>query len=245
MDFQEYITYLQNIVTDEMFESLVLDYLKNQYQILFCNMDEFGNKKYTIQDTFMGDTYYVIVNPSDKKALDHYALDKYMIASMDEATLFLLANHIWGQQPKKIPANARCLLPFLNELNDRPSAYFDYTCIDFAERINTIVDNSFEKYKQYVEDLYDKCVAETIKRLIQDEYLSDEKDWNRKTNTIKLTGTNGENRICECYVNAGIGCVFFTVNEPFYPMHYYLTDEKDVPLLADQIVQVLKEKRVF
>ena len=49
----------------------------------------------------------------------------------------------------------------------------------------------------------------------------------------------------ECYVNSGIGCVFFTTIEPFYQMHYYITDENDIPKLSSQFVQVIKGKRTL
>ena len=245
MTLIEFNDYLKENITNEMFESLVLNYLKNRYQIIFCTIDEYGNKKYTLQDSFMGDMYYLIINPLNAKSPDNYALDKHMIANKDETTLFLLANDIWGEHPKNLPANARCLLAYINELNDNPAAFFNCDCIDFAERINGVAYEKFRKYKQYIEDLYEKCVDETIKLLLQEGYLSNEKDWNRKTNRIKLTGTNGENRVCECRVDSRIGCVFFTVRDPYYPLHYHLNDEEDIPLLATQIVQLIKEKREF
>lgn len=245
MTLLEFNNYSKENVTNEMFESLVLDYLKNKYRTLLCDIDEFGNKKYTLQDNFMGDTYYLIINPSNTKVIDNYASDKYMIAKKDEATLFLLVNHICGELPRKIPENSRCLLPFVNQLGDNPIAFFRYKCTDFAKKINDLVDEKIRNHKQYIEKLYEKCVKETAKQLVQEGYLLSEKDWSKKNRRIKLTGKNGENRICECQVNFGIGCVFFTTIEPFYPMHYYITDENDIPKLANQIVQIIKERRTF
>lgn len=244
MTLIEFNNYLKENVTDEMFESLVLDYLKALYLIRGCNIDETGNKKYTLQDSFVGDEYFLIINLSKTK-YENYSSDKYIIANKDEETLFCLANHIWNEQPRNVPVNARGLLAFVNKIRDNPKAYFNCNYEDFDEKTNDIVRCKFNEHKQYIEELYNKCVAETIKRLIQEEYLLREKDWNRKSNKIKLAGTKGENRVCECYVNTGIGCVFFTVKEPYYPLHYYLTDENDIPLLANQIVQVIKEKRTF
>lgn len=193
----------------------------------------------------MGDIYYLIINPLNSKSLDNYDLNKHIIAIKDEKTLLLLANHIWGMLPRMIPANLRVLLSFLNKLNAPPANFFNCECVDFTRRIRNIVDDKYTKYKKHIEELYDKCVNETIKQLIQEGYLLDEKDWNRKTNKIKLTGEKGENRTCECYVNSGIGCVFFTVKDPFYPLNYYINNEKDIPLLSAQIVQLIKEKRTF
>ncbi len=244
MTLIEFNNYLKENVTDEMFESLVLDCLKIHYLIRGCNIDENGNKKYTLQDSFVGDEYFLIINLS-KTIYENYSSDKYIIANKDEETLFCLANHIWGEQPRMIPVNARGLLAFVNKISDNPTAYFKCNYEDFDKKTNDVVKFKFNERKQYIEELYNKCVAETIKRLIQEEYLLSEKDWNRKNNKIKLAGTKGENRVCECYVNAGIGCVFFTVKEPYYPLHYYLIDENDIPILANQIVQLIKEKRAF
>lgn len=244
MTLTEFNCYLEQNITAEVFESLVLDYLKDEYQILSCNIDEY-NKTYALQDVFVGDQYYLIVNPEKDKLPETFSLDKYMIANKEQATLFLLANHIWGKQPKNVPANARNLLLFVNKLDDNPASVFDCSCVDFAERISELVEKKYSEYKAYIEELYDKCIDETIEMLMQEQYISAAKDWNRKTNKIKLTGINGENRTCECYVNSGIGCVFFTVKDPYYPLHYYLNNEKDIPLLATQIVQAIKEKRTF
>ena len=243
MTLIEFNRYLEENVTDEMFESLILDYLKNEYQILSCNIGT--NKIYTLQDVFVGDQYYLIVNIAKGKLPENISLDKYMVASKDQVTLFLLANHIWGKQPREVPANVRNILPFVNNIDDNPAAFFDCSCVDFTERIGELVEKKFHEYQQNVVKLYDKCVDETIKILIQEQYISAAKDWNKKTHKIKLTGAKGENRICECYVSLGNGCVFFTVKEPYYPLHYYLNDEKDIPLVAAQIVQVIKEKRTF
>lgn len=245
MTLAEFNHYLKEIITDAMFESLVLDYIKKQYQICACNIDKLGNKEYTLQDSFVGDEYYLIINPTNAKVYKNLSLDKYMIANKDEATLFLLANHIWNEQPKNIPANARCLLSFVNKISDNPIVQFHYKCMDFAKRIDNVVKNKYNESKRYIENLYDKCVDETIKLLIQENYLLNEKDWNRKNHKIKLTGEKGENRVCECYVNSGMGCVFFTAKDPYYPLHYYLNDENDIPLLSNQIFQLIKEKRTF
>lgn len=245
MTLAQFNNYLKENITDEMFESLVLDYLKDMYEIRACKIDGFGNKEYTLQDSFVGDEYYLIINLDNAKMSKNYSFDKYMIANKDEATLFLLANHIWGEQPRLIPVNARCLLSFVNKISDNPTAYFGCRYADFAERINNLVKNNYSEREQYIEELYNKCVDKTIALLMQEGYLSSEKDWNRKNHKIKLTGEKGENRACECYVCSGTGCVFFTAKDPYYPLHYYLNNEKDIPLLANQIVQLIKEKRTF
>ena len=243
MTLIEFNNFLKENVTDEMFESLVLDCLNVRYLIRGCCIDKNGNKKYTLQDSFVGDEYFLIINLSNA-TYENLSPDKYIIANKDEETLFCLANHIWDEQPRKVPCNARSLLSFVNILSDNPRAYFNCNYQDFTAKTDAVVQCKYNEHKQYIEELYDRCLTETIKRLIKEKYLLCEKDWNRKTNKIKLTGINGENRVCECYVNA-VGCVFFSVKEPYYPLHYYLTDENDIPVFANLIVQVLKEKSTF
>lgn len=245
MTINEFTAYLKNTVTDEMFEALVLDCIKYQHQILFCHIGADGNKIYSLQDTSFGNEYYLIIDTSQSVDRDAYDVDKYMIASKDEETLFLLANNIWGEQPRNTPANARCLLPFLNQLDSCPIEFFNHTCVDFSEHIDEKVQNEHDEYKRYMEGLYDKCVDAATKTLIQEEYLLSKEDWNRKTKKIKLTGAKGENRVCECYLHAVNGCVFFTVKSPFNMLHYHLTDETDIPLLADRIVEMIKSKKPF
>lgn len=241
MTLVQFNNYLKENITDEMFESLVLDFLKIRYLIRGCNIDESGNKKYTLQDSFVGDEYFLIINLSKTK-YENYSPDKYIIANKDEETLFCLANHIWGEQPRKVPLNTRRLLEFVNKIDDNPKAYFKCNYEDFTKKTNDIVQCKYNEHKQYIEELYNKCVDEIIKLLIQEGYLLSKNDWKK---TIRLTGEKGENRICECYISSRIDCVFFTVKEPFYPLHYYLTDENDIPILANQIVQLIKEKRAF
>ena len=86
-----------------------------------------------------------------------------------------------------IPVNARGLLAFVNKISDNPMAYFKCNYEDFDKKTNDVVQLKFNERKQYIEELYNKCVAETIKRLIQEEYLLSEKDWNRKNNKIKYS----------------------------------------------------------
>ena len=59
----------------------------------------------------------------------------------------------------------------------------EYNTSEKSARYTPIIigdESSFVTSKEV--ELYNKCVAETIKRLIQEEYLLSEKDWNRKNN---------------------------------------------------------------
>ncbi len=240
MNVTEFNNYLKENITDEMFESLVLFYLSRRYRICACHRNKQGNKEYTLQDVFVGDTYFLILNFSGSDISGNYPLDQYMIANKDEATLFFLANRIWEQMPKHLPANARCLLPFLHQIDDNPCCYFHRDCECFDDRIDGLVKDKFKKYRKYIEQLYKQCVDETGKLLVQEGYLLREKDWNGKKK-FKLTGEKGENRVCEISIDAGIGCVCFQINKPFCLIHYYLIDEQDIPLLAEQILRVIKD----
>ena len=243
MTIKRFDQYLNENITDEMFEALVLDYLKEHFTILACNIDNQKNKCYTLQDNFVGDAYSLIISTTNTTAYNNLPEDKYMIANKNKHTLKLLVAHACRELPlKKTPYNVRNLLIAIKE------NYSDFLFSEgpsFAEKINNIVERKYKAYEKYIADLYDAVIKETIKLLIFEVYLANEKDWNTRTGKIKLTGVKGENRICECRISLGIGCVYFTVKDPFYPLHYYIKNENDIVILANEIVNLIKEKRLF
>lgn len=234
---EQFNSYLKENVSDEMFEALALDYIKHSYQILSCDIND-GIKKYTLQDIKMGMEFFLLIDNESKIDKTQYSADKYMIATKDTETLFLLANRIWGQRPKYVPIYARRLLPFLEQLNDKPAYYFDHRCISFSEHIDGIVEAHHKEYKKQMTELYEKLVDYAVKALLKIGYLLSENDWNRKTGNIKLMNAKGKLRYCHCHLMDGY--VYFSVKSPCKNFLCYPNDEKDITIITDKIIDLIK-----
>ena len=91
MTLKEFNTFLEEGTTNETFESLVLYHIQDDnYMITGCNTNSQGNKIYTIQDSRVGNEYYLILDFLNKVKETDYPQDKYMIAKKELKTIYFL-----------------------------------------------------------------------------------------------------------------------------------------------------------
>jgi hypothetical protein len=158
-----------------------------------------------------------------------------MIAKKELKTIYFLANRLAIYSDKKIPANCRGISKLLKQAGMINSKFLDRKGNDFTKHIDNIVTERNEQFKSSNERLYYEFTDKMIERLLENKYIIETKDWNRKTGKIKLSGPNGNDRICKSHFHSGVGYVFFNVEKPYDHILQYLTEEKDIDVLVEKI----------
>lgn len=241
MTLKEFNTSLEEGTTNETFESLVLYHIQDDnYMITGCNTNSQGNKIYTIQDSCVGNEYYLILDFANKIKETDYPQDKYMIAKKELKTIYFLVNRLAIHRDEKIPVNCKDISHVLKQVHMENSKFLDSKGNDFTKHIDNIVAERYEQFTSANEHLYYKFTDKMIERLLENKYILEANDWNRKTGKIKLSGPNGNDRICKSHFHSGVGYVFFNVEKPYEHILQYLTEEKDVDLLVEKILKMLK-----
>ena len=87
MTLKEFNIFLKEGTTYEMFKALVLYHIQDNYMITGCNTNSQGDKIYTIQDSWVGNEYYLILDFSNKIKDADYPQEKYMIAKKELKTI--------------------------------------------------------------------------------------------------------------------------------------------------------------
>lgn len=128
--YEMFCQHLHEIVTEEMFEAMVL-----------CAVSKWWLVIGTAQDLSLHITIYHLTNPSIGKfqnlILNYYNTDlpnesyskgEYLIAEKTNENLFYLADRLSAIKRWRVPA---CLLPLYDEIQQSypdPSVYFDHIC---------------------------------------------------------------------------------------------------------------------
>ena len=240
MTLKEFNTFLEEGTTNEMFESLVLYQIRDNYMITGCAISPQGDKIYTIQDLCVGNEYYLILDFSNKTKDTDYPQNKYMIAKKELKTIYFLVNRLAIHRDEKIPANCRGISHVVKHAGLENSKFLDSKGNDFTKHIDNIVAERYEQFTSANERLYYKFTDKMIDRLLENKYITETKDCNRKTGKIKLSGPNGNDRICKSHFHSGVGYVFFNVEKPYDHILQYLTEEKDIDVLVEKILKMLK-----
>ena len=107
---------------------------------------------------------------------------------------------------------------------------------------NYMITECNEQFESANERLYYKFTDKMIDRLLENKYIIETKDWNRKTGKIKLSGSSGKDRICKSHFHSGVGYVTFNIDKPYDHILQYLAEEKDIDVLVEKILKMLKNK---
>lgn len=237
MTLKEFNTFLEKGITNETFESLVLYHIQDNYMTTGCNTNSQGNKIYTIQDSWVGNEYYLILYFLDEIKDTDYPQDKYMIAKKELKTIYFLVNLLAIYGDERIPANCRVISHVVKQGHLENSKFLDSKGDDFTKHIDNIVAERNEQFKASNERLYYKFTDKMIDRLLENEYINEAKDCNRKNGKIKLSGPSGNERICKSYFHSGVGYVFFNIEKPYDHILQYLTEEKDIDVLVEKNIK--------
>lgn len=245
MKYNELIKILKEKVTDDMFETLVMNkfFYTRSFKVLNCEVAFDNLKIYKLQEWITGEEYYLIINPSCKECNKNlFPDDKYMIANKDEDTLFYLANELNGASHKDFPMELRWLIPVLDNFEEDKSTARQHIHYRFTDKIEKNVTQEYRAYAEKQKKLFDKAMDCAIAKLLEEKYIVNKEDWNKKTGKIKLTGEKGENRICRwgfvppCYVA-------FTVKEPSNIFNMIFNDENDIPEYVEKVIEIIKSKK--
>ena len=115
--------------------------------------------------------------------------DKYMIAKKELKTIYFLVNLLAIYRDEKIPAKCRGISHIVKQASLGNSKFLDSNGNDFTKHIDNIVAERYECFKSANERLYYKFTDKMIDRLLENKYIIETKDWNRKTGKIKLSGS--------------------------------------------------------
>ena len=245
MKYNELIKILKEKVTDDMFETLVMNkfFYTRSFKVLNCEVAFDNLKIYKLQEWITGEEYYLIINPSCKECNKNlFPDDKYMIANKDEDTLFYLVNELNGASHKDFPMELRWLIPVLDDFEEDKSTARQHIHYRFTDKIEKNVTQEHRAYAEKQKKLFDKAMDCAIAKLLEEKYIVSKEDWNKKTGKIKLTGEKGENRICRwgfvppCYVA-------FTVKEPSNIFNMIFNDENDIPEYVEKVIEIIKSKK--
>lgn len=248
--YYDLIDIIKEKVTDDMFETLVLDmifdYIFDDYdvKVLGCNTTFDNIKIYTFKIKLMSKEVYLVINP-DCKTLDEnlFPDDKYMIANKDLATLASLLNYINHCSYDDVPDNIKWLIPVLADFNKEEFAKFAgvycYSAMKNFYKFYDVLSEVYSEYYEKVKKLFYKAEDYTIEKLIEEKYMNSKKDWNKTTGEIKLTGDKGENITCYCslpmedYVN-------FVVCKPCNLFQVFLTPKSNIERFAKEIIAIIR-----
>lgn len=245
MKYNELIKILKEKVTDDMFETLVMNkfFYTRSFKVLNCEVTFDNLKIYKLQEWITSEEYYLIINPSCKECNKNlFPDDKYMIANKDEDTLFYLVNELNGASHKDFPMELRWLIPVLDDFEEDKSTARQHIHYRFTDKIEKNVTQEHRAYAEKQKKLFDKAMDCAIAKLLEEKYIVNKEDWNKKTGKIKLTGEKGENRICRwgfvppCYVA-------FTVKEPSNIFNMIFNDENDIPEYVEKVIEIIKSKK--
>lgn len=244
MKYDELIKILKEEVTDDMFEALVMNdvFCSRLCGIVSCETNFDNLKIYTLHEQSIGKEIYLVINPSCKN-LDKnlFPDDKYMIANKDEDTLFYLANQLNGRPHKNFPVNLCWLIPILEDFEEDRQTAEKYIRYRFTDKIEKDVRQEYKVLGRKQEKLFDKAIDCAVSRLIEEKYLLSEKNWNKKTGRIKLTGEKGENRTCRCNF-VPLCYVDFSVKKQHKIFNMIFNNEKDIPKFVENVMKVIKDK---
>lgn len=248
MKYDELICILKEKVTDDMFEALVLNMIfnMNKFKIVFCDISYEELKIYTLQHWPTGKEIHLIINPTCKVLNETiFPNDKYMIANKDEDTLFYLVNELNGAHSKEYPDTLHWLIPVLAEFEEDRLTAMDHIIYRFTKKTDNILNRYYKEYQHKFKESYNKAIDCMLSRLVKEEYLNNESEWDKKKNKVRLTGKKGKNRVCYCQPNSNCSILFF-VEEPFELFDFYINNEHDdYELFADKIIKTLEKQNSF
>lgn len=248
MKYNELIKILKEKVTDDMFETLVMNkfFYTRSFKVLNCEVVFDNLKIYKLQEWITGEEYYLIINPSCKECNKNlFPDDKYMVANKDEDTLFYLANELNGASHKDFPMEVRWLIPVLEDFEEnRCQAVSNHNYFKFDRKVEEIVIKSRRENTKRLEGLFDKAIDYAIEKLKDEKYITNKEDWNKKTGKIKLTGEKGKNRTCYCAFNSTV-YLNFVVKEPYDMFQMHLNSENDIPIFAEKVIEIIKSQKNF
>lgn len=245
MKYNELIKILKEHVTDDMFESLVLNMIFNMrnFKIVLCDVTCEESKIYTLQDCRMGKEYYLVINPTCKMLNKNlFPDDKYMIANKDEDTLFYLVNELNGAPHKEYPDNLRWLIPVLRDFKeDKLTAIMNHSIYRFTKNVSDSLDSDYKDYQKKYKELYNKAIDCMLSRLVKEKYLKSKSKWDDKKNRVKLTGEKGKGRVC-CFELYATSYIRFSIKEPFNLFVFHLNDESEIEMFVDKVIEMIESK---
>ncbi len=191
MTREEFITYLHAEVTDEMFEAMVLSYIRDYWDIERCDVLTDDLKIYLLHDSLGCEDLSVVIN-AHNIALDakDFPEDRFMIASKTDANLYNLAVHLQSLSKWQASCCLRSLHAFLRsckEFDEEPEVW----CLqepDFTSKYSDYLDQK-ESDREQADKIFYKACADTVMKELQTlDHSWKMKNWNETRSLLEITG---------------------------------------------------------
>lgn len=127
--YQMFCRHLQDSVTEEMFEAMVLCAISGRWLVIGTENIILPIQIYRLTNPAIGKHQKMIINYHNTHLHeDSYSEKDYIIANKTDENLFYLANRLSAIKRWRVPP---CLLPLYDEMQQSyptPSVYFDHPC---------------------------------------------------------------------------------------------------------------------
>ena len=144
--YQIFCQHLQDSVTEEMFEAMVLCAISGRWLVIGTEKVVLPIHIYRLTNPTIGKHQKMIINYNNIRLHeDAYSEKDYIIASKTDENLFYLANRLSAIKRWRVPT---CLLPLYDEIQQsypHPAVYFDHPCE------NHFLDTAIQQLKVDIE----------------------------------------------------------------------------------------------
>ncbi len=241
MELKNFIAFLENNVTEEAFEAMALHFAKRRYNIIGCNFNLRDNVKiYKLCHWYTSDECYMVVNYYNEFLdAELYPKDSYMIVENNIDTLMYLCNELYCSDriKSRVPYCLKEICNCIFEFTRYPLQYFDYECENkFYDIISKKHEKQEEMYLENLRVLFQKCTRELLEELKNCGLLLNDKDWNKRTNTLTLTNKNGVKN--QYLLRFEIdGSVEFTDKNTMLGFDSYIVEEADIQKFKERVLR--------
>ena len=186
--YKMYCQHLQETVTEEMFESMVLYTISKWWLVVGTEEAPLPIRIYRLANPTIGKSQKIIINYQNLPLRDAvYAEEDYIIATKTDENLFFLADRLSFMKRWCVPS---CLLLLYDEMKQsypHPSGYFAHKCENhFLDLPIQEIEAECKHWSEQRHMWYQQVIDALIPLLkAQYNYVKTEKDplWVRKYNT--------------------------------------------------------------
>ena len=241
MELKEFTSFLENSITEEAFEAMVLHFAKQHYDIIGCNFNIRDNVKiYKLHRRYAGEECYMVINYYNEILdADMYPKDEYMIAENNVDTLMCLSDALYlsDRIRSRMPQCLKDICNCVFSLTKYPLKYFGYECQNkFYDHILNKHEKSEENYIDSLIQVFQKCKKETLSVLEDNKLLANKKDWDNRRDTVTLTYPNNNTQKFQFIFDID-GLVTVTNQKTQGGFCCYIVDDADIKKFRDRVLR--------
>ena len=169
--YKMFCQHLQETVTEEMFEAMVLCAISGRWLVIGTEKVVLPIHVYRLTNPTIGKYQKMIINYNNIRLHeDAYSEKDYIIANKTDENLFYLANRLSAIKRWRVPT---CLLPLYDEIQQsypHPAVYFDHPCKNhFLDAAIQQLKAECEKWTQQRRIWYQQIVDDLL-LLLKERY---------------------------------------------------------------------------